>query len=323
MNSTGNLNESLSKRVVPFIVGPTSVGKTYLSVLIAQKLPVEIISADSRQIYKYLNIGTAKPSRKVLDSIPHHLIDFLRPDEFFSAGKYSKAGRKIIDQIFDKEKIPLVVGGSGLYIKALIEGFFDLDIRDEKIRQSLRKRLIKEGTEKLYQELKQHDPGLAEKIQSNDTQRILRGLEVYLASGKKLSLLQEEPSVPANFYPVIYGLNCDRKLLYERINQRVEEMIEDGLLVEIVNLKKKGYSNNLNSLNTVGYKEAFDYVDNKISYEIMIEKIKQNTRRYSKRQMTWFGKNKLINWYNIDKHSDFQLLADNIVEDYWRRHKAV
>lgn len=323
MNSTENLKESLKKRLVPFIVGPTAIGKTYLSVLVAQKLPVEIISADSRQIYKYLDIGTAKPPNNILESIPHHLINFLRPDEYFSAGKFSKAGRLIVDQIFNREKIPLVVGGSGLYIQALTEGFFDLDIRDDKIRQSLRKRLLIEGVSKLYEELKQHDPQLADKIESNDTQRILRGLEVYLSCGKKLSVLQEEPSISANFDPVIYGLKCDRKLLYERINHRVDEMIEDGLLIEVVNLKKKGYSNNLNSLNTVGYKEAIEYLDNKISYDEMIERIKQNTRRYSKRQMTWFNKNKLINWYSIEKETDFQTLAENLVEDYWLKYEAL
>ena len=161
MSSIENLKEFLKKKIVPFIIGPTGIGKTYLSVLVAKKLPVEIISADSRQIYKYLDIGTAKPSKNILSTVPHHLIDFLEPTEYFSAGKYSHVGRSIINKIFTSGKIPLVVGGSGLYIKALIEGFFDLEVRDDKIRLALRKRLLAEGTEILYKVLQKHDPDLA------------------------------------------------------------------------------------------------------------------------------------------------------------------
>lgn len=323
MNLIENSKEYLKKRIVPFIIGPTGIGKTKLSVLIAKKLPVEIISADSRQIYKYLNIGTAKPSQKILSSIPHHLIDCLEPDEYFSAGKYSRLGRKLINQIFERNKIPIIVGGSGLYVKALIEGFFDLDVRDDKIRQALRKRLMTEGTEILYQELQQHDPELAAKIKLNDKQRILRGLEVFLTTGKKLSELQEQPSVSPDFQSIIYGLKCERKLLYDRINTRVDEMITDGLLIEVVNLKKKGYTPELNSLNTVGYKEVFAYLDNTISYDEMVELIKRNTRHYAKRQMTWFNKNELIIWKDITEETDFQALADHIVEDYWHKNTVI
>ncbi len=316
MNSIENLKELLKNRLVLFLVGPTGIGKTTLSDSIADYMPVEIISADSRQIFKYLDIGTAKPPKKILSKTPHHLISFLRPEEHFSAGMYSKMGRKIIDQIFKRKKIPFVVGGSGLYIKALIEGFFELEIRDKKIRSSLRHRILDEGTETLYKELQKCDPDLADNIMPNDKQRILRGLEVCLSSGQKLSKLQEQPSVPPNFNPVIFGIRCDRKLLYDRINNRVDEMIEEGLLNEVLNLKKKKLSPDINALNTVGYKEVFEYMNNIITYDEMVEVIKRNSRHYAKRQMTWFNKNKDIRWKDIDEELDFNGLAKEIVSDF-------
>lgn len=316
MNSIENLKELIKNRVVLFLVGPTGIGKTTLSESIAELLPVEIISADSRQIFKSLDIGTAKPPKEILKNIPHHLIHFLRPEEHFSAGMYSKMSRKIIEQIFDRKNIPFVVGGSGLYIKALIEGFFELEIRDDKIRSSLRKRLLSEGTEKLYSELQKCDPELADSIQPNDKQRILRGLEVFLYSGQKLSKLQEKPSVQPNFKPVIFGIRSDRELLYNRINNRVDEMIEEGLLKEVLELRKKGFTQELNSLNTVGYKEVFEYMNDTIKYEEMIELIKRNTRHYAKRQMTWFNKNKDILWKDIHENTDFQKLANEIVSEF-------
>lgn len=316
MSSIENLKELIKNRVVLFLVGPTGIGKTTLSESIANLVPVEIISADSRQIFKLLDIGTAKPSKEILKKIPHHLISFLRPEEHFSAGMYSKMTRKIIDQILERKNIPFVVGGSGLYIKALIEGFFELEIRDDKIRTSLRNRLLNEGTEKLYSELKKCDPELAASIKPNDKQRILRGLEVYLNTGQKLSKLQEEPSTPPNFKPMLFGIRANRKMLYQRINNRVDEMIEDGLLTEVLELRKKGFSPELNSLNTVGYKEVFKYMNNEINYEEMVELIKRNTRHYAKRQMTWFNKNKDIRWKDIDDYTDFQKLALEIVDEF-------
>ena len=196
---------------VIIIVGPTGIGKTYLSTKIAELTDVEIVSADSRQIYRSLDIGTAKPGPDILEAIPHHLINFLRPDEYFSAGMFSQVGRRIISQIIERNNIALVVGGSGLYVRALVDGLHNIDIRDEKIRQSLRKRIINEGSEKLYGELRQLDPKLAEKIAPNDKQRILRGLEVYLKTGKKMSELQEAETKKADFVPLMFGLNANRE----------------------------------------------------------------------------------------------------------------
>jgi tRNA dimethylallyltransferase len=301
---------------VLFIVGPTGIGKTQLSIHIAGLLDVEIVSADSRQIYRRLDIGTAKPQPEILEQIPHHLINFLRPDEYFSAGMFSQIARRIIDQIIERNKTTLVVGGSGLYIRALIDGLHNIDIRDEKIRQSLRKRMINEGIEPLYAELQLHDPKMARRIARTDKQRILRGLEVFLKTGKPMSELQEAETKKADFVPVMYGLCADRQYLYERINQRVDDMLEQGFLSEAANLKLAGFHSGMNALNTVGYKEIFDYLDDRITYDDMIELIKRNSRRYAKRQMTWFRKDERIHWLTIDEHTDFSVLAKEVVAAY-------
>ena len=298
--------------IVPFIVGPTAVGKTRLSAGIAERLDVEIVSADSRQLYRMLDIGTSKPPKELLRKVPHHLINFLRPDEDFSAGMYSQVARKIIDQIGARGRIPLVVGGSGLYIRALIDGLHTVDVREDRIRISLRNRVIKEGVKKLYGELKQIDPVLAENIEPTDKQRIIRGLEVYLGTGKRLSEIQEQGTDPADFDPLIFGLKAEREWLYKVINERVTEMFDQGFLAEAANLKLAGFNRELNSLNTVGYKELFIYLENKISFDEMINMIQRNTRRYAKRQMTWFRRDKRIRWFVIDADTNFSKLADEI-----------
>ncbi len=299
--------------IVPFIVGPTAIGKTRLSAEIAAKLNVEIVSADSRQIYRRLDIGTSKPPEALLRKVPHHLINFLRPDENTSAGMYGKIARKVISQIAHRGNIPLVVGGSGLYIRALIDGLHNVDVRDDKIRISLRKRILKEGVGKLYNELKQIDPALARKIKPADKQRIIRGLEIYLSTGKKLSELQEQGASPADFEPLMFGLRAEREWLYKVIDNRVLEMFEQGLLAEVANLKLAGFTRELNALNTVGYREIFIYLENNIYYDDMIAMIQRNTRNYAKRQMTWFRREKRIKWFEIGDTTDFSQLADEII----------
>jgi tRNA dimethylallyltransferase len=307
-------------KAVLILVGPTGIGKTYLSIKIAQYLNVEIVSADSRQIYRLLDIGTAKPSQEILESIPHHLINFLRPDEYFSAGMYSQIGRRVIDQIHNRGNIALVVGGSGLYIHALIDGLHNIDVRDEKIRSSLRSRMLKEGVGALYKELKLIDPKLAGKIKPKDTQRIIRGLEVYLKTGQKMSELQEEETKPADFIPMMYGLNASREYLYHRINDRVDQMLEKGFLAEAANLRLMGYKKDLNALNTVGYKEIFEYLDDHISFDEMIELTKRNSRRYAKRQLTWFRKDERIKWIDVSEDTDYSEAAEKITREYQEKY---
>ena len=217
---------------VPIVVGPTAVGKTTLSVMLANKLPIEVVSADSRQIYRYLDIGTAKVSEEIRQRIPHYMIDICDPDEYFSAGMYSRISRKVIDEIHQRGKIPVVVGGSGFYISALIDGIFDVEVHDENIRQELKEYEEKNGLEDLYHELQKCDPEYAAKISPTDTQRIFRSLEVYRATGRNLSSWHKQDSEPAKFKPVMFGITMEREDLYNRIDRRVREMFEQGLMDE-------------------------------------------------------------------------------------------
>ncbi len=300
------------KPIVPIIVGPTGIGKTNLSILLAERLPLEIVSADSRQIYRKLDIGTAKPEREIRERIRHHFIDIIDPSEYFSSGRFAKLARRTVKQIQRRDKIPLIAGGSGFYVKSLIDGIFEIEIQDHKIRDSLKQRIDSEGAESLYEELKKIDPALALKIKPRDKQRIVRGLEVYLITGKRLSELQERESEPADFEPYFIGLTMERKQLYNRINLRVDKMLDDGLLVEVLYLKNLGYHSGMNALNTVGYKEVFSYFDNDISYDKMVDLIKRNTRRYAKRQYTWFNREGRIQWFDLDRGLSLESLADTI-----------
>ncbi len=301
---------------VPILVGPTAVGKTAVSLQIAKELPIEIISADSRQIYKYLDIGTAKPESDILEKIPHHFINTLNPEEYFSAGMFGEQARELINEIQAKNKIPFIVGGSGFYIQALVEGLSEIEGVDESVRNEVTKRWDSEGAENLYNELKQVDRPLAEKLKPKDKQRILRGLEVYYVSGQKLSDLQKRTPQPASFTTRMAGIMAERNLLYEKINQRVDEMIKRGLIEEVKGLIQLGYKKDLNALNTVGYKEVFDYLDGKLSHEEMVEEIKKYSRRYAKRQLTWFRRDERIKWFNINDYDTLQHLAENILNFY-------
>jgi tRNA dimethylallyltransferase len=298
---------------VPFFVGPTGIGKTEISIQIAKNLPVEIISADSRQIYRLLNIGTAKPSPETLLRIPHHFIDYLSPDQYFSAGMYGREARKKITQLFENKIIPLVVGGSGFYIQALIDGLSEIDGTDQTVRLELHQRLENEGVERLHKELESVDPDLAKNIKIKDWQRVLRGLEVYYVSGIPLSRLQLQKPIPADFNPVLIGLEANRDFLYNKINNRVDEMIKVGLIDEVRQLKEMGFSEKNNALNTVGYKEVFEYLDNNLQFDEMVEKIKINSRRYAKRQLTWFRKDSRIKWVKIDDFEKMQDVVDQII----------
>ncbi len=298
---------------VHLIVGPTAVGKTALSLLIAEKRAVEIISADSRQIYRYMDIGTAKVSSEVRRQIPHHFIDICLPDEYYSAGMFGKQARQTVEEIVRRGKIPLVVGGSGFYIRALVDGIFELDARDAAVRQQLEARLSEEGLASLYAELQKADPAYAAKISHNDRQRILRSLEVFYVTGKPFSFWHEQKPEPAPFEAVFWGLTAERTTLYRRINERVLRMLQEGLEEEVRGLLEMGYSPELNALNTVGYKEMIDYLNGKISRETMIERIQRNSRRYAKRQLTWFRAESRVHWHEVAEAGDLKEIAQKIL----------
>jgi tRNA dimethylallyltransferase len=305
---------------VLFVVGPTASGKTKLAIEIAKLLSGEIISADSRQVYQLLDIGTAKPTLEEMRAVPHHLVDIYEPTVAFNAGKFSREARVIIDQLQLAGKQPIVVGGSGLYIKALISGFTVEQVGDERIRAALQKRVEEGGSESLYKELKEIDPISAAEIHPNNTHRLIRAMEIYLLTGLPMSEQKQQKEDAANFEPIIYGLNWEREKLYRRIDLRVDKMINDGLIAEVAILKRKGIDETLNSLQTVGYKEVFEYFNGDCSYSEMIEKIKKNSRNYAKRQMTWFRNSETVNWIDVDYTSDFSAIAADIVADFKKRN---
>jgi tRNA dimethylallyltransferase len=289
----------MDKRKVIVLLGPTASGKTEISIPVAKYFNMEIISADSRQIFKNIGIASATPSAGEMQGIKHHFIGELEPDEEFNAGEYGISARKRIAEIFNGGKTPMVVGGSGLYLQSLMEGLFEGNSKNEKIREELNLLLEKKGKEYLYEELKKIDPERAALMSSGYHRRVIRALEVFYTTGKKISDLQKEKiETGLEFYNI--GLLLEREYLYQRINQRVDSMLERGLVDEVNRLKQKGfhYTKN-NSLNTVGVREIFDFLDGKISLEEAIELIKRNSRRYAKRQMTWFRKVQDVEWVKV------------------------
>jgi tRNA dimethylallyltransferase len=306
----------LKNKNVIVIVGPTSSGKTYLSLKLAEKIPSEIISADSRQFYKLLNIGTAKPSVDQLQNVPHHLIDFLDPSENYDVSLFEKDAEKIIDEILYKNKIPIVVGGSGLYIKAIIDGIFDSADKYIEIREELNQIRNERGNEFLYEELKKVDPESATKMLPQNWKRVMRALEVFHTTGEPIwKHHQKQSSFKEKKYNFIqFGLNWDRKILYENIDTRAGRMIDNGLIDEVKNILKMGYNKNLNALNTVGYKEIIQHLDGAFSLDRAVELIKRNTRHYAKRQLTWFRKDDRIQWFDVKEFSELNRIAENIIE---------
>ena len=274
------------------IVGPTAVGKTALSVLLAKHYNTEIISADSRQFYKELEIGTAKPSAEELNTVKHHLINSHSYKDLVDAGTYERLALEILAELFPKNDIVIAVGGSGLYIQALCEGLDPVDLRDDELRVEL----SKYSTEELQEKLKQLDPEYFEIVDQHNPQRLMRAIEVITLTGKTYTSLRTGKKKDRSFNIIKIGLNDDRAVLYDRINKRVDKMIENGLEEEA----KTFYPfKNEYTLQTVGYTEWFDYFDGKHSKLEAIELIKRNSRRYAKRQLTWFNRDQDITWFTV------------------------
>lgn len=274
------------------IAGPTASGKTNVALELSERIPIEIISADSRQIYKFLDIGTAKPNQDEINKVPHHYVDILNPDEYYSAGMFGNSAYSSLLEIQSRGHLPVVVGGSGLYIKALCSGFFEedeIDMKNKiKIREDLERKLEEIGRDSLYQELVAIDASAAGKYIDKNPRRLIRALEHYYLTGKSITDSRRDSSDQRDLNCLYFGINHEREHLYERINQRTEKMWTDGLLEETRKVLELGYPPELNALNTVGYKETIAFIEGKIEEEDAIALIKQNTRRYAKRQMTWF-----------------------------------
>jgi tRNA dimethylallyltransferase len=308
------------------IVGPTASGKTELAYRIALYLKshfnktAEIISADSRQAYKYIPISTSHPPQEYLINVKHHFVNELELNEEFNAGDFGKTGRELIQKLFSENKFPIIAGGSGLYLRSLIYGLFEFESDDEdyekkknEVRTKLNHRAATEGMQVLLNELTEIDKEAAEGLDASNSRRILRALEVYEMTGKSI-LYWRKNMIKVPFTTMQFGLNWERKILYERINRRVDIMIKAGLIDEIKNLKEDNYHYKThNSLNTVGVKEVFDYLDGKISLIEMTELIKMNTRRFAKRQMTWFRKDKSINWIEVNDEEEIIHLPEKIL----------
>lgn len=278
----------LQKIVV--ICGPTASGKTSLSLELAKKIDGEIISVDSRQVYRYMDIGTDKVSREVRKQITHHLIDIKDPDEKYTAGDFMRDADASIIEITHKGMVPLIVGGTGFYIKALLYGLSNIPRIPQKIRYKLRAEMKQKGNEKLYEELEKVDPKAAADIHPNDKKKIIRSLEVYRFTGKPISQYWDEHNEKKRYDAFVIYLKPDRGELYEKINQRVDKMLEKGLISEVKKLLQRGYNPTDPGLNTPGYKEIINYLNGKYGLTRAVELIKQHQRNYAKRQYTWFSR---------------------------------
>jgi len=279
------------------LAGSTAVGKTAFAIGLAKALDGEIIGADSMQIYRHMDIGTAKPTRQERAQVPHHLIDIRNPDEPFDASQYVREARRAVGEVIHRRKVPLVVGGTGLYIKALLGGIFRLDTVDGRIRERLRRSLDSEGVDALYERLKGCDPETAGRLQPNDTYRILRALEIFEATGMPITDHQQEHRFQdAPYRSFTLGLRMDRDALYDRINRRVDAMVAEGFPREVRNLLDRGYSEDLKSMQSIGYRHMVDVIRNRSTLEEAVEVMKRDTRRYAKRQMTWFKADPHVLW---------------------------
>ena len=288
------------KPKVIVIVGPTASGKTALSIELAKRINGEIVSCDSMQIYKDMDIGSAKPTLEEMQGIKHYMIDVVKPDERFSVAEYKKQAEKAIEEILSKGKIPIVIGGTGLYADSLIYSIEYPEIEfDLKYRNKLEKKAnTQEGLIELYNEAKRIDEEAIKKISENDKKRIIRILEIFYSTGKTKTQLEIESRRNEVKYDYrVFAIDMNREILYDRINKRVDTMIENGLIQEVKNLLNK-YEIFPTAMQGLGYKEVVEYLDGKLTKEEMIEKIKQETRRYAKRQLTWFRKNKQTIWIN-------------------------
>ncbi len=303
---------------IPIIVigGPTASGKTSLSIELAKQFQTEIISCDSMQIYKYMNIGTAKPDMEEREGIVHHMLDIIEPSVPYSVAEFVSDTHKVAQGIYEKGKVPVAVGGTGLYINSLIN---DVDFREDDSSPELRKELEElekeKGIDYLVDMLKSYDAVSAERIHKNNKRRIIRAIEFYKMTGVPISVHQEETKKKISRYnPCMMAIKWDMQKLYERIEKRVDIMLEMGLVDEIKGLCEKGYTQSMLSMQGIGYKEIIAYLNGEVSLDEAVYNIKIGTRHYAKRQMTWFNKDKRVNWINYDE--DILKRANEIISEW-------
>lgn len=296
----------MKQKTLISIVGPTAVGKTAMGVLLAKHFNTEVISADSRQVYKELAIGTAKPTPDEMQGIKHYFVDELSITQHFSAGDFEKQGLALLEKLFQQHDIVIMVGGSGLFVKALTQGFDEMPEVDENLRAKLNQQIETEGLEVLTEQLKELDPEYYNTVDKQNAQRVVRALEICISSGKPYSSFRKEQANPRWFNTISIGLNTEREILYDRINRRMDLMLEAGLLKEAESVI--AYRNEY-ALQTVGYTEVFGFFDGQYDYAEMVELLKRNSRRYAKRQLTWFKKDTSTTWF---EPQDFEKIIKHI-----------
>ncbi|MFB5249539.1 tRNA (adenosine(37)-N6)-dimethylallyltransferase MiaA [Bacillus cereus] len=289
----------VQREKVAVIIGPTAVGKTKLSIDLAKALNGEIISGDSMQIYRTMDIGTAKVTTDEMDGIPHYMIDIKDPEDSFSVAEFQERVRKCIREITERGKLPIIVGGTGLYIQSVL---FDYQFTDEAgdatYREQMEKLALERGVEYIHKKLQEVDPESAERIHANNVRRVIRALEIFHTTGEKMSNQLEKQENELLYDVSLIGLTMDREMLYDRINLRVNLMIEQGLLEEVKGLHERGVRD-CQSIQAIGYKEIYDYFENRVSLEEAVSQLKTNSRRYAKRQLTWFRNKMDVAWFDV------------------------
>lgn len=304
----------MEKQKLLVLVGPTAVGKTELSLRLAEVYDCEILSADSMQVYRGMDIGTAKATIEERQRITHHLIDIRNPDEPFSVTEYQQLAVQCIDDIASRGHLPFLVGGTGLYVQSVTYGYQFTDVgADEAFRQELHRTARENGPEALWQRLSVVDPESAERLHPNDVRRIIRALEIFRISGRTMTEHLHEQKLESPYHLYMIGLTRDRDQLYKRINQRVDIMLQQGLVDEVKGLLDKGYSDQLVSMQGLGYKEIASYLRGDLNYDEAVELLKRDTRRFAKRQLSWFRRMKAIDWYDLtDSHNEDKVFREII-----------
>ena len=301
------------KPSIAIVVGPTASGKTDLALRLAERCDAEIVNADSMQVYRGMDIGTAKPSREELQRIPHHLIDVVGPDRNFSASDFRVHAEEAIRDSVDRGKNVIVVGGTGLYIKALLQGLVDSPSGKDEIRRELAELSAREGKEAILARLRAVDPDTAARLHPNDQVRIIRALEVYHETGRPISAYRDDHGFGGDFYRSLkIGIHVERDELYRRIERRVDQMLSNGLVSEVERLLAAGYGAGLKSMRSIGYRHVCSLIRKEYSYDEMVRLIKRDTRRYAKRQLTWFRTDEEINW--VEYPGNFDTICSIVIE---------
>lgn len=301
----------MPKEKLVVILGPTATGKSRCGIELAKRFRGEIISGDSMLVYRQMNIGTAKPSEEELHSVPHHLVNILRPDASYSVADFQQQAAETISRITDRGNLPILVGGTGLYIKALLEDYQFSEVEEKpELRQKLETFAFEQGNDKLFDWLKREDPAAAQRLHPNDVRRVVRALETVL-SGDKVS---QEKQSELKYDAVVFGLFMDRDFLYERINRRVDQMLEEGLEEEVRSLLKAGVPVECLSMKSLGYRQMAEYLTGQCDFSTAVENIKKGTRHFAKRQITWYKKMPYIHWFTVDRTLNYEKIVTDMAD---------